>query len=201
MDNTVISYYNKHWSESPRRVAEIGVGGQKKYIHVDSLIQKGVPALLVEPHPKSCNLLREIYKNSNHVETHEVALSDHCGIATLYDANMSSYLEGTVSPFSIQIGTQPKEHHRVACTTFDTIDPGDIDIMFIDVEGAEYFVLKHMVSRPKIIQIEVGKTQETSLITKFTNSRIIEIRRWFDENGYQFAFAADENDLVYILNN
>ncbi len=198
MGNSIIKHYSNIYGGQPVKVAEIGVGGCKKYIHVKPLIDSGIAALLVEPHPSSASLLGEQFANHENVEIHEVAIADYCGEAILHDADLSSYLDDVVSPFSIQRGFKPDKSHTVKCVTFDKIDPGDIDLMIIDIEGSEYFVLKHMISRPKIIQLEVGKTQETNFKTKFTNSYIEEIRQWFSDNGYEYSFY-EGNDLIYTL--
>src|SRR5262249_53222350 len=61
--------------------------------------------------------------------------------------------------------------------TFDMIDSGDIDILLVDVEGAEYFVIKHLRSRPKIIVLETH-------YGNYRNPYMSEIDHWMATNDY-----------------
>jgi hypothetical protein len=60
---------------------------------------------------------------------------------------------------------------------FSEIDKGTFDLISIDIEGAEWYVIKHMISRPNIISIEThGKF--------YTNPNIREIKNWMQLNNY-----------------
>ena len=53
--------------------------------------------------------------------------------------------------------------------------------MLLDMEGSEWFVLKHLISRPKIVIIEMQNSDET-----YKNPFFNEILNWFKENNYEF---------------
>lgn len=55
------------------------------------------------------------------------------------------------------------------------IDDGKIDAMVLDCEGQEWAVLQDMVSRPKLLSVEVWPS----------NPYAKEIFEWFDGNGYR----------------
>jgi hypothetical protein len=59
--------------------------------------------------------------------------------------------------------------------TLDSIDPADIDILLVHVEGAEYYVIKHLLSRPKIIVLETH-------YRNFVNPYMREIDHWMAGN-------------------
>ena len=77
----------------------------------------------------------------------------------------------------------------VPAVTFDTIDDGTIDVLAIDIEGGEWFVLRHLVSRPAIISVEThGK--------RYVNPYRAEIDAWMRAEGYG-AWYRDDSDTVY----
>lgn len=81
-------------------------------------------------------------------ELHRCAVGNQPGKADLMLAAGSSAIRGTFLA---------KGNHvlSVAVQTFDTIDPGDIDVLNIDCEGSERHVLDTLVSRPRLIGIEI----------------------------------------------
>ncbi len=60
---------------------------------------------------------------------------------------------------------------------FCLIDPGNIDILSLDAEGSEYYVLETMKSRPKLIGIETH-------YQNYQNPHLNEILSWFKKNKY-----------------
>ena len=79
---------------------------------------------------------------------------------------------------------------EVECKLFSDIDKGDIDLLSIDTEGSEWYVLLTIISRPKVISIEThGKY--------YINPFIKEIKNWMIENDYEIWFK-DKSDTVYF---
>ena len=85
---------------------------------------------------------------------------------------------------------QEADEFTVEAVTFDRIDDGTIDLLSVDTEGSEWFVLKHMTSRPKVISIETHGAG-------YLNPNIAEIEGWMRRNGYQ-PFFKDKSDTVYV---
>lgn len=128
------------------------------------------------------------YKN---VEWHRVGINFEVGVKIFKWNGASTHMVGMASP-SVQNKSQKKKYkgtikHKV--TTFDKIDNGKIDIICIDIEGFEYAVLKNMISRPEIIQIEMKWN-------KYINPYYTNIRGWMEMNGYKFL-ARKGSDYIY----
>ena len=51
------------------------------------------------------------------------------------------------------------------------------DVIFIDIEGSEWFVRKNMISRPNVVSIE---THGALYVNPFKN----EINNWMKAEGY-----------------
>jgi hypothetical protein len=73
----------------------------------------------------------------------------------------------------------------VRCTTFDRLDDGSIDLISIDTEGSEWFVLKYITSRPDVISIETHGAA-------YTNPYLDEIQRWMREKRLLAAVHGQE---------
>ena len=73
---------------------------------------------------------------------------------------------------------------------FSEIDNGGFDLLSVDIEGAEWYVIKHMQSRPAVISLEThGKY--------YVNSKAVEINTWMAKNGYSIWYK-DKSDTVYV---
>ncbi|MBO0929960.1 FkbM family methyltransferase [Fibrella aquatilis] len=76
------------------------------------------------------------------------------------------------------------------CKRFSEIDTGEFDLLSIDIEGSEWYVLKYMVSRPNVISVEThGKF--------YVNPFINEIKAWMLKNNY-IIWYKDRSDSVYV---
>ncbi len=75
---------------------------------------------------------------------------------------------------------------------FDKIDDGSIDLLSVDIEGAEWYVIEYMVSRPDIISLETHGAI-------YINPNINEIEEWLADNNYRIWYM-DESDSVYVKN-
>lgn len=72
----------------------------------------------------------------------------------------------------------------------DTLDDGNIDLISIDTEGSEWYVIKYLKSRPDVISIETHGAV-------YVNPKIDEIESWMAANGYVVYFK-DKSDSVYV---
>jgi len=79
---------------------------------------------------------------------------------------------------------------EVPCRVFSELDDGTIDLLSVDIEGGEWYVIKHLLSRPSVISIEThGKY--------YTNPFIREINAWISTNGYRVWYK-DLSDTVFV---
>ena len=145
---------------APRRVCEVGVNAPDK-CSLTRFIDGGIPAILVEPLPWLAAELRTRFPKA---QVLEAAIGSSSGPVKLYDRGEGSWIE------HVPAGSAPDEHplHSSMCRkTFDTefvrtvesiefqmIDTGDIDVLAVDTEGAEWFAIQKMTSRPYLVRLE-----------------------------------------------
>ena len=149
--------------------------------------------ILVEP---LLRCVQDIYTNIKDKKSailHPVAITEKIGSTIIFDEGPSAFIEEVRGrapchqngyydvPNSRQVSLN--EAQRVPTVTFDVIDPGDIDVLLIDTEGAEFFVLKNLISRPKIICVE---THAGNYKNPFMN----EIVDWMNSNNYEFYYSS-----------
>jgi FkbM family methyltransferase len=175
----------------PAFVAEIGV-----YIpetsNVINFIEDGVETLLVEADPKTVEKIKSKFGSFKNVVCKQVAVFDHNGTVKLAQRASSTFISSLKSPAVVndRYAIKEEDEFEVQAVTFDTLDDGQIDLLSIDIEGAEWFVLKHMKSRPMVISIEThGKY--------YINPYLDEINQWIDSNSY-VVWYRDKSDTVYV---
>ena len=115
-----------------------------------------------EPHPETQKQLQELYAQSGHPEMYvvvPVALSGTGGTRTLYltnDPANSSLLPVDVERFSDYFTTESKHFFpcretkidtRTLTDVFDELEEPAIDLMKLDIQGAELEVLQGLDSR------------------------------------------------------
>jgi FkbM family methyltransferase len=176
----------------PETICEIGVF-MPNSVQCKDLINDAKRVLLVEANPSCVTELKKIYTKSN-TEIINKAIADSNGYIKLYKRNnedASAFIESVpFSPLIINDNFEPNENY-ITCEsiTFDKIDPNNIDILFLDIEGAEWFALKHMKSRPKIITVEMYGGGYVNPYSK-------EIKNWMDLNHYE-PVCYGHNDLIF----
>ncbi len=102
-----------------------------------------------------------------------VAIGERAGKQTMRYNNGSSYLEGTWAPTPTGEKT-----FEVDVVTFDKIDDGQIDILNLDCEGAEWAALSRMKSEPKLLAIENCDD----------SPHYDDINQWLKEHKYKMRF-------------
>lgn len=170
---------------------EVGVW-RPEFSNMLGWIAAGTRTTLVECDPAIVTELRTQFGGAPHVRIVDVAVADVPGELTLYRAGASTFGANVPrSPAIVNDGFEVSkgESFTVPAVTFDTLDDGTIDVLAIDVEGGEWFVLRHLRSRPAIVSIEThGK--------RYTNPFLREIEGWMAANGYG-AWYRDRSDTVY----
>lgn len=180
-----------------RTVCEIGVNAPDKCslskFHGDARM------LLVEPLPWLASELRTAFPSATVLEC---AIGQKPGKAILYDRGEGSWID------QVPNGGAPDEHENhsaikrekfdarfmreVEVKTMEQIDDGKIDILAIDVEGAEWLVLQNLISRPKILRVETHFSH-----SGYTNPHYEKIMKWAFSNSYLLA-AQDVSDSLFI---
>lgn len=159
-------------------IVEIGCLGQSS---LHDMIPYATKVEIFEANPNHFQAVWNTYRYLDHVTVHQVALWHTPGVLQFHLDGPSSYVDGLKSPSVTNDGTLGKTHViQVGANTFDKYDDGTIDLLEIDIEGAEWYILEKMISRPRWITVELQwKT--------YVNPYFIEIKRWMQENGYELA--------------
>jgi FkbM family methyltransferase len=176
----------------PEHVAEVGVY-LPETSNVYGWIMEDIKATLVEANPKYVEAIRNCFAGKSKVTVISKAVFDKRGTMTLYQRDSSTFIgELPSSPAVINdhYFLEDKDKIEVETVLFSDIDDGTIDLLSIDIEGSDWFVLKHMISRPKIISVEThGK--------KYKNPYLSNIHEFMNNNNYR-AWYQDRSDTVYF---
>ncbi len=175
-----------------RHVCEVGVYVPETS-NILEFIKDGVRATLVEADPETVLKIESAFAGKN-VHIYPVAVWDTAGTLQFSKAESSTFATGLPSSpalendkYDINTGAT----FEVPCLPFSAIDDGTIDLLSIDIEGAEWYVLKHLISRPKVLSIEThGKY--------YTNPFLPQITEWLLAHQYELWYK-DGSDSVYIL--
>mgnify|MGYP000719454145 CR=1 FL=1 len=176
----------------PEKVAEVGV-----YYPETSLIYEyilnGTPTILVEADPGIANLIRSHFHGNNNYSLYEVAIYDsECDIELVRSGASSFIADLNSSPAKVNDGINIKNLNKikVKATTFDKIDDSHIDLLAIDIEGCEWYVLKYMKSRPAVISIETHGGL-------YKNPFYDNIKKWMNDNDYEIWYKT-KSDSVFV---
>ncbi len=160
--------------------------------NVINFIKNGTKTILVEPDPSSIEAIKKSFKGLDNITLHEVAVFDKKGTINLSKAAASTFVsELPYSPATVndQYEVRESESFSVPCEKFSSLDPGNIDLLSIDTEGCEWYVLQDLKSTPKVISIEThGKL--------YVNPYMNQIQKWMDDHQYNIWFK-DKSDTVY----
>ena len=173
-------------------VAEVGVY-LPETSNIGAFTKVGIKSTFVEPDPRCIELINKYFKGFDNIDIHPVAVFDKSGEVELVQRKASTYLkilESSPAIINDEYTLDEKDTFIVKAVTFDEIDNGSIDLLSIDIEGGEWFVIKHMISRPLVLSIETHGAM-------YINPYINEIRNWISENDYVIWYV-DGSDTVYI---
>ena len=175
----------------PTHVAEVGVW-HPGTSNIISYIDDGLRSTLVEPDPNSIKLIKKNFLKHN-VNLHEVAICDFDGEVELCKRGSSTFVSSLPSSPALvndSCNIFDSEKFIAKAIKFDKIDDGTIDLLSIDTEGSEWFVIKNMVSRPVVLSIETHGGM-------YTNPYIKEILEWLASNHYKLWFK-NKSDSIYV---
>ena len=177
----------------PSHVAEIGVW----YPHTSNIyqyIQDGVKATLVEPDPDSIDLIKTEFSGNDNVTLYEVAVCDFNGKVELCKRESSTFVSTlSLSPALVNDDCviEQADKFMAEAKLFSEIDDGTIDLLSVDTEGSEWFVIKNMKSRPAVISLETHGGM-------YVNPYLDKLQEWMDENNYLLLYK-DMSDSVFVL--
>lgn len=172
-------------------VAEVGVW-HPDTSNVFDFILEGTRATLVEPDPRSVRLIEQRFKDFDNVELHPCALCDFAGDVELFSLESSTFLGSLEASPAIVNDCYAKSEadaFNVRAVKFSQIDDGCIDVLSVDTEGSEWFVLKHMKSRPVVISLETHGGA-------YVNPHYQDITQWMTQNNYVLWYKG-RCDSVY----
>ena len=175
-----------------RHICEVGVFMPEMSNILDFIVKDRLRTTLVEPDPKSIAAIREYFSAYPNVRLLPYAVYDHHGELELVQRNASTFVSTLpYSPAQINDDYHIRKEDRfsVECRTFDELDDGSIDLLSVDTEGSEWYVIKSLISRPAVISVE---THGKSYLNPFYG----EISAWMAANGYE-RWWLNKTDTVY----
>ena len=175
-----------------RHVAEVGVYKPESASSV-GFINEGVLCSLFEANPDIAKEITERFANRKNVRIYPYAICGFNGKVKLHKAGASSFLDSVAaSPALLHDNYVKKEYNavEVEARVFSAFDEGDIDVLYVDVEGGEWDVIKEMRSRPKVLCLEI-KSRD------YTNPHIGQLTNWLEKNSYEIWFS-DDTDTIFV---
>lgn len=173
-------------------VAEVGVWSPETS-NILGFIHDGIRATLVEPLPDKIESIKKYFINYQDVTLFPYAVYDREGELDLFNKGASTFVgELKSSPALVNDKYIPKPDDKVTVQAklFSSIDDATIDLLSVDTEGCEWYVLKFMLSRPIVISLEThGK--------KYINPFIKEIEQWMKDNDYDVWYN-EKSDTIYV---
>jgi FkbM family methyltransferase len=175
----------------PNYVAEVGVFSPQ-WSNVLGFINDGVRTTLVEPMPDFVKDIKQHFKGHKNVTLYPVAVTEKSGPVTLINHESSTFVKSlSASPALINEKLKPTSADEIVVEgkSFDEIDDGKIDLLSVDTEGSEWFVLMNVTSLPAVISLEThGRA--------YTNPYLPQITEWMDKKGYT-KWYTDKTDTVW----
>lgn len=186
--------YNKCTSKGLifKHAAEVGVY-LPETSNILKFIEDGIRATLVEADPEYVIKIREYFRSFDQVTIYPFAVWDKSGMITLNKASSSSFVDELSSSPAIMNDNYVSDSENkinVEAKTFDEIDDGTIDLLSVDIEGGEWFVIKHLKSKPGVISIETHWKN-------YSNPYLKEIYGWMNKHGYKVWYV-DKSDTVFF---
>ena len=188
--------YNKCRSRNLKIIhaAEVGVY-LPETSNILKFIEDGIKATLVEADPEYVLKIKEYFRAFSNVTIFPFAVWDRSGFIILNKAESSTFAEELITSPAIvndKYISDSEKKITVVAKTFDEIDDGTIDLLSVDIEGGEWYVIKHLVSKPDVISIETHWKN-------YSNPFLNEINSWMENNNYSIWYI-DKSDTVYFKN-
>lgn len=169
-------------------IVEIGCAGVSSLHH---LIVPQSNVQIFEPLPYHFEATRLVYSGMPNVIVRPYAIWKERGHIDLFVNGLSTFAEGLSSPALANDDFQCDGHQKITveARTFDEFDDGTIDLIEIDTEGGEWYVIERMISRPFFIIVEMQWKN-------YKNPFFDQIVDWMRINGYE-EFQRHEANFTY----
>jgi len=176
------------------RCAEVGVLSFQ-VSSVREFIETGIPCDLYEAVPEFCDSIEKDIARFPNTRLLRGAVSNYNGTMVLCMAGPSTFsaiLESTpaINHDGFRKDGEGVKKLEVECRDFADLDPGDYNLVTMDIEGGEFPVLSRMRSRPRVLAIE---TQSRD----YVNPQLGAITDWLVREGYKVWFRND-TDTVFV---
>lgn len=178
----------------PEYIIQVGASISEAQADEHKLFIESKKTLLFEPNPKEFERVRNVYGEYPNIVIYNIGIYKYADKLKFYGLGGTTYLsEIKESPVKVIDGYAEQENQVfwANCATIDGFDDGNIDLLLIDCEGSEWFVLEKLKSRPVLISLETHSPSG-----KYLNPFIKEIYNWMKENNY-IPFAFNESDTVF----
>jgi len=173
-------------------VCEVGVFLPVMSNILDFIVKDKLRTTLVEPDVRSIAAIREYFGDSGNVTLLPFAVYDRRGELEMVARDASTFVSALpYSPAQVNdnYAISKEDTFTVACREFTELDDGTIDLLSVDTEGSEWYVIQNLVSRPLIISVEMqGKS--------YVNPFFKEIAAWMAREGYE-KWYMNKTDIVY----
>ena len=190
--NNKLYYYVRKKGFPVNHVAEVGVYYPETSNILD-FINNGVRSTLVEADPLCVERIDAYFKRKSNVKIYPYAIWDKNETVVLYRAKASTFIGSLEnSPALVNDNYHLKDEDKFVAEgkVFSDIDDGTIDLLSIDIEGAEWYVIKHLRSQPSVISLEMQADT-------YVNPHLKEINDWMKNNEYKLWFFND-TDAIYL---
>lgn len=186
---------------SVRKVLEAGAGPRLETVHLIPIAEKFI---LIDAVSEMLKKHERLWPSGQAaLVTHNAAIGRVRGTAEFSlppAASIGKTGKGTGRGFLSAGAVAPVERKRpqarerwprriVEVKPLSDFDPGDIDVAVLDLEGGELQALQTMVSRPKILCIEIMPSREAG------NS---EVMAWLLENDYSVVQSSGFNKIYKL---
>jgi FkbM family methyltransferase len=169
----------------------------KNYCRLEKQVNDNKIIILIEPLPRCVENIKQYTKNKTNIILYPYAISNQTGKTFIYDQGAAAFInevKGKTPRDVFWPNSVLDKPITIQTITFDKIDPGNIDVLFIDTEGSEYFVLENMVSRPKVIAIETHFEENGK---SYRNPYFDKINKWITNNNYLIWYTTN-SDTFYL---
>jgi FkbM family methyltransferase len=188
------------WCISPIGISPLSVVysfgiGQDVSFDLELIRRFGVCVHAFDPTPRSIEWLK-LQKLPEQFVFHDYGLADYDGIATFNPPENSAHVSYSVFPSSNGSGLPVKAPVRRLTTIMQTLDHRSIDLLKMDIEGAEYSVISDLLSsHVQVDQLlvefhhgrpEIGLPKTRQIVEKLNSAgfRIFDV----SPSGEEFSF-------------
>ena len=178
----------------PQKIVHVGAAG----CHTEPTFLNAIKnsyVILFEPKIEFYNELIEAFSDKKNVSIFNIGIYNKIGKFKFYNKWATTCLEECIKIpdlLSEKDSFDENDTFFANCALFSGFDDGRIDFLAIDTNGAEWYCLEKVISRPAIICIETHYTYRN-----YRNPFINQIYRWMYDNHY-VKYAINESVTVFL---